>query len=293
MPASTSNCGPGFDTLGIAFALYNTVEIERLPDARIVSAAGPGCQALEMVGESAAKFFSSARTGAIGFRYRFAGEVPPSRGLGSSVTVRAGIVAAMNALSGAGLNPFEIAAIVTDLEGHPDNATAGVLGGLCVGRSAPDDGRLLDVVRFEVPDSLAFVIASPELEVKTNESRSVLPARIPFGDAVRSVNGASFFVAAFASGDYDKLRHGFDDFLHEPHRLPKIPGAQDALTAGRKAGALGAWLSGSGSSVACLVWRRDAEAISAAMSASLARAGVAHVMRVLSGDNTGIVIERC
>jgi homoserine kinase len=203
-----------------------------------------------MVEASAARFFSTARTGAIGFRYKFAGDVPPSRGLGSSVTIRAGIVAALNALSGVGLSSFQIASIVTDLEGHPDNATAGVLGGLCVGRSAPDDGRLLDVVRFEVPDSLAFVVASPELEVKTSDSRSVLPSRIPFGDAVRSVNGASFFVAAFASGDYAKLRHGFDDFLHEPHRLPNIPGAQDALGAGRAAGALGAWLSGSGSSVA-------------------------------------------
>lgn len=291
MPASTSNCGPGFDTLGIAFALYNTVEVERMPDARIVSAAGPACQALAMVEESAACFFRAARTGAIGFRYRFAGDVPPSRGLGSSVTVRAGIVAALNALSGAGLSPFQVATIVTELEGHPDNATAGVLGGFCVGRSSPDDGRLLDVVRFEVPDSLAFVVASPELEVKTNDSRAVLPSRIPFGDAVRSVNGASFFVAAFASGDFDRLRHGFDDFLHEPHRLPKIPGARDALAAGRNAGALGAWLSGSGSSVACLAWRRDAESIREAMSAALARAGVAHAMRVLSGDNKGLMIE--
>lgn len=290
MPASTSNCGPGFDTLGIAFALYNTVEVVRMPDARIVSEGGTGGTAIEMVEAAATAFFRTARTGAIGFRYKFAGDVPPSRGLGSSVTVRAGIVAALNALSGAGLSPFEIAAIVTGLEGHPDNATAGVLGGLCVGRSAPDDGRLLDVVRFEVPGSLAFVVASPELEVKTDDSRAVLPSRIPFADAVRSVNGASFFVAAFASGDFEKLRHGFDDFLHEPHRLPKIPGARDALGAGRKAGALGAWLSGSGSSVACLAWRRDAAAIGDAMSASLARSGVAHAMRVLSADNRGLVV---
>jgi homoserine kinase len=290
MPASTSNCGPGFDTIGIAFALYNTVDVERVADARVISEGGPGCPAIEMVEEAAASFFRTVRTGEIGFRYRFAGDVPPSRGLGSSVTVRAGIVAALNALSGAGLTPFEIAAIVTELEGHPDNATAGVLGGMCVGRSAPDDGRLLDVVRFEVPDSLAFVVASPELEVKTNDSRAVLPSRIPFADAVRSVNGASFFVAAFASGNYERLRHGFDDFLHEPLRLPKISGAQDALAAGRNAGALGAWLSGSGSSVACLAWRRDADAIGEAMSASLARVGVEHTMRVLAGDNRGLVV---
>lgn len=290
MPASTSNCGPGFDTLGIALSLYNTIDIARMSDARIVSSIGPGCQALAMVEEAASAFFATAGTGAIGFRYRLEGDVPPSRGLGSSVTVRAGVVAALNAISGAGFSPFELAALVTELEGHPDNATAGVLGGLCVGRSSPADGRLLDVVRFEVPDSLAFVVASPELEVKTNESRSVLPARIPFGDAVRSINAASFFIAAFASGEFDKLRHGFDDFLHEPYRLPSIPGASSALAAGRKAGALGGWLSGSGSSVLCMTHERDAAAIGEAMSASMGGEGVPHTTRTLRGENKGIEI---
>jgi len=290
MPASTSNCGPGFDTLGIALSLHNTADVERMPDARIVSSNGPDCPALAMVEEAAGAFFAAARTGAIGFRYRFEGEVPLSRGLGSSVTVRAGIVAALNALSGAGLSPFEQAALVTALEGHPDNATAGVLGGLCVGRSAPDDGRLLDVVRFEVPGTLAFVVASPELEVKTNDSRRVLPSKIPFGDAVRSVNGAAFFIAAFASGDFSRLRHGFDDFLHEPYRLPSIPGASDALAAGRQAGALGAWLSGSGSSVLCLAFDRDAAEVSNAMSGAMSRMGVKHTMRTLRGENRGVEI---
>lgn len=290
MPASTSNCGPGFDTLGIALSLHNTVDVERMPDARIASSNGPGCPALAMVEEAATAFFAAARTGVIGFRYHFAGDVPPSRGLGSSVTVRAGIVAALNALSGAGLSPFDQAALVTVLEGHPDNATAGVLGGLCVGRSAPDDGRLLDVVRFEVPEKLAFVVASPELEVKTNDSRRVLPTKIPFGDAVRSVNGAAFFIAAFSSGEFEKLRHGFDDFLHEPYRLPSIPGALDSLEAGRKAGALGAWLSGSGSSVLCLAHHSDAAAVSDAMSGAMSRIGVKHVMRTLRGENRGVEI---
>jgi len=292
IPASTSNCGPGFDTLGIAFALYNTLVVERMPDARIVSSEGPACEALAMVEEAAAGFFATARTGAIGFRYQLSGDVPRSRGLGSSVTIRAGIVAALNAISGAGLNGFDIAAIVTQLEGHPDNATAGVLGGFCVGRSSPDDGRLMDVVRFDVPDSLSFVVASPEMEVKTDGSRAVLPARIPFADAVRSVNGVAFFVAAFASGEFGRLRHGFDDFLHEPHRLPGIPGSMEALAAGRTAGALGAWLSGSGSSLACLVYERDAVAVSEAMSASLTVSRVLHEMRVLRADNQGVEVLR-
>lgn len=290
IPASTSNCGPGFDTIGIALDLHNRVRAERMPDARIVSSAGPDCDALSMVEEAAARFFATARTGAIGFRYHLSGEVPRSRGLGSSVTVRAGIVAALNVLSGAGLGAFDLAAIVTDLEGHPDNATAGVLGGFCVGRSSPDDGRLLDVVRIAVPDELAFVVGSPELEVKTSDSRGTLPGRIPFADAVRTVNGVGFFIAAFASGEFDRLRHGFEDFLHEPYRLPGIPGASEALGAGRSAGALGAWLSGSGSSIACLVRAADAAAVSRAVSESFGASQVPHAIRVLQGDNRGVEV---
>lgn len=290
IPASTSNCGPGFDTIGIAVRLHNSVALERMPDLRIVSSKGPGCAALPMVEAAAAAFFASSQAGAIGFRYEVSGDVPPSRGLGSSVTVRAGIVAALNALTDAGLSRFQLAAIVTELEGHPDNATAGVLGGCCIGRVSPADGRLLDVVRFNVPDSLAFVVASPELEVRTSDSRGVLPSRIPFIDAVRSLNGAAFFVAAFATGDFEKLRQGFDDFLHEPYRLPGIPGAAEALAAGRSAGALGAWLSGSGSSLISMVNERDAGEVSDAMSESLRASGTVHQMRVLRGDNRGVEI---
>lgn len=290
IPASTSNCGPGFDTIGIALALHNTVVVERMPDARIVSSQGPGCRALAMVVEAATAFFASARTGSIGFRYQISGDVPHARGLGSSVTVRAGIVASLNALSGAGLGRFELAALVARLEGHPDNATAGVLGGFCVGRSSPNDGRLLDVVRFNVSDSLTFVVASPELEIKTSASRGILPGRVPFADAIRTVNAAGFFIAAFATGQFERLRHGFDDFLHEPYRLPGIPGAKESLAAGRGAGALGAWLSGSGSSLACLAFERDATAVAEAMSASLRASEMPHRMRVLRADNQGVSV---
>ena len=179
VPASTSNCGAGFDTLGLAFNLYNHVTITRSPGAAAVPARPEDVRAQAMVDEAAAAFFRAANRTPFGFTYRIAGDVPPARGLGSSVTVRAGVVAGLDALSGTGLDRQHLVRIVTALEGHPDNATASILGGFCVPRTNPAGGAYIDTIRFEVPADLVFIAASPVIEIMTKESRGVLPAKLP------------------------------------------------------------------------------------------------------------------
>jgi homoserine kinase len=291
VPASTSNCGAGFDTLGLAFNLYNRVTLTRS------SAAGPAPARVEdgraqpMVEEAATAFFKASGRTPFGFSYRIEGDVPPARGLGSSVTVRAGMVAGLDALAGTGFDRSRLVGLVTALEGHPDNAAAGVLGGFCVPRTSPVDGAYIDTIRFEVPPDLAFVVASPVVEITTKESRGALPAKLPYFDAVRSINSAAYLVAVFATRDYARLRHAVSDFMHEPYRLPKIPGAQAALAAGVTAGALTGWLSGSGSSVLCVCVREQAEAVLGAMRASFTEAGLGCDGSVLFADNAGLRLD--
>ena len=134
-------------------------------------------------------------------------------------------------------------------------------------------------------------MVSPEVEVLTKPSRGGLPATVPYFDAVRSINSAAYLVAAFASGAYHKLRHAGGDFMHEPYRLPKIPGAAAAIAAGNSAGAFTGWLSGSGSSVLCVCARDGAPPVAAAMEAAFAAAGVKAVSRILEADNHGLVVE--
>jgi homoserine kinase len=288
VPASTSNCGAGFDTLGLAFRLYNRVMLTRTDTAEAVPARSEDARAVQMVAEAAAAFFTAAGCTPFGFSYRIEGDVPPARGLGSSVTVRAGVVAGLNVLTGAGFDRSRLVALVTALEGHPDNAAAGVLGGFCVPRTNPVDGAYEDCVRFEVPDDLAFVVVSPMVEILTKESRGVLPEKIPYFDAVRSINSAAYLVAVFATRDYDRLRHAVADFMHEPYRLPKIPGAQSALAAGMKVGALTGWLSGSGSSVLCVCPVALAERVLDAMRAAMTQAQLTCEGQVLLVDNAGL-----
>src|ERR1019366_3659243 len=130
-----------------------------------------------------------------------------------------------------------------------------------------------------------FVIASPAVEMPTKESRGILPKSVPFFDAVKSINSAVYLTAAFATGDFEKLRHAVGDFMHEPYRLPRIRGAREAIAAGVAAGGLCGWLSGSGSSVLCVARHATAGAVATVMHTAFSPAGVASEMRVLSADN--------
>ena len=290
VPASTSNCGAGFDTLGLALNLYNRVTLldaegeKPLPDRP-----GDG-RALAMATEAAAAFSRATGKPAGGFRFRIEGDIPPARGLGSSVTVSAGVIAGLGALRGAALDRHRLVGLVAGIEGHPDNAGASILGGFCVSRSDPATGAYVDSQRFEVPGSVAFVVVSPPVEFATKESRGALPPTLPFFDAVRSINGAAYLVAAFASGDYARLRQVAGDFVHEPYRLPRIPGGSDSIAAGVSAGAWTGWLSGSGSSVLCVCEGARSRAVAAAMSAAFAKASMPCEARVLSADNTGLEV---
>jgi homoserine kinase len=288
VPASTSNCGAGFDTLGLALSLYNRVTVAEAEGEAAVADRPADGRALPMANEAAAAFSRATGRRAGGFRFRIEGDVPPARGLGSSVTVSAGIIAGLAALRGAPIERHRLVGLVAGIEGHPDNAGASILGGFCVSRSDPATGAYVDSQRFEVPDSVAFVVFSPPVEFATKESRGALPPTLPFFDAVRSINGAAYLVAAFASGDYQRLRQVAGDFVHEPYRLPRIPGGSDSIAAGVGAGAWTGWLSGSGSSVLCVCESSRSKPVAAAMSAAFQKASMLCEARILSADNAGL-----
>jgi homoserine kinase len=121
--------------------------------------------------------------------------------------------------------------------------------------------------------------------VSTSDARRVLPGSIGFADAVASVSNACAIAGAFASRDYEKLIGCFEDRLHQPFRAPLVPFLGPVIEAGRAAGALGGWLSGSGSTVAC-VTLGSPEPVAAAMLAACQLPGA----RVITtrADNAGV-----
>lgn len=290
VPGSTSNCGAGFDTLGLALTIYNDITLTRGDWSGARPLTDRDTAGLGMADEAAALFFVRAGVEEFGYELGITGRVPMARGLGSSVTLRAGVVAALNEISGAKLSKDDLCSLVTQLEGHPDNATAAVIGGFCVARCDPQTGELLGVLRQPIGRDLRFVVVSPDQELETRKARDILPKELPYFDAVKSVNSAAYVVAAVLSGEYDRLRDAGRDFLHEPYRLPLIPGAKTAIEAGVAAGALTGWLSGSGSSVLCVARPARAAKVGRAMAAAFAAHKLPATVHPLLADNSGLRI---
>jgi homoserine kinase len=271
VPGSTSNCGAGFDSLGMALSIYNEITLTR-GDWSGSRPAGPSdTHGLDMADEAAGLFFVRAGVDEIGYTLAIRGDVPMSRGLGSK---------------------DDLCSLVTQLEGHPDNATPAVIGGFCVARCDAHTGELLGVLRKPIGKELCFICASPDQELETKKARGILPKELPYFDAVKSVNSATYVVAAFLSGEYDRLRHAVKDFLHEPYRLPLIPGAKPAIEAGVTAGALTGWLSGSGSTVLCVARPKDAAKVGRAMVGAFAAHKLSATVRALHADNDGLCVLR-
>lgn len=236
IPATTANLGPGYDCLGVALQIYNRVTVRRR---------GGGAPVPEMAAEAARAFFETAKLPAWEFDFTIAGDVPRSRGLGSSVTVRLGILHGLNALSGAPLASDCLFEICTRLERHPDNAAPAQWGGFTVAGGEK-------VVRFEVAPSLRFVLLIPDFEIATPDARRVLPDTLDRLAAARSCANACRVTAAFAARRYELLRGAFTDALHQPFRKQLIPFLDNVIAAGEAAGALGGFLSGSGSTICCV-----------------------------------------
>ena len=270
IPASTTNLGPGFDCLGIALQLWNRVTID--PDRS--DGPPPG-----MVSQAAELFFARTNQKPFPFGFSIEGEVPQARGLGSSVTLRLGILMALDGITKSGLTKEEVCALCAELEGHPDNAAAALFGGFTIVTKSTSR-----VVRFDIDSGMKFVLFIPNFEVKTSDARKVVPASFSRQDVVENLGNASLIAAAFASGDYRLLRGTFVDRLHQPFREKLVPFLPTLLRAAIEAGALGGFLSGSGSTVACITLS-DGEDVASALRAA-APEEAARIL-IVSADNQG------
>jgi homoserine kinase len=283
VPATTANLGPGFDCLGLALDLWNQAAF---------SLHGAGIR-LEIQGEGAGQLPENAENLLFqaltrvyqacgqplppGLHIRCRNRIPLGSGLGSSAAaILAGLLGA-NALLGSPLSSAELLRIGTDMEGHADNLGAALLGGLVIVASQPDKqgeaGRKSFILKkISIPPP-AVAVAIPRLELSTRAARAALPAQVPLADAVYNLGRTALVIEALRQGDLELLGQVMDDHLHQPYRLPLIPGAAQALQAARQAGASAAALSGAGPAIAAFS-HGGAEAIAAAMAAAFQQAGV-------------------
>lgn len=255
IPASTSNFGPGFDALGLAFNLYNTYEFEEISKGLEIN----GCEESfnnenNLVYTSMLKTFQKIGYTPKGIRINMGTNIPISRGLGSSAACILGGVIGANEIAGGPLSKEEILEIATEIEGHPDNIAPALFGGLVV--SIMEDNKVFYNV-VNISKDIKFLALIPDFTLSTKESRAVLPSQIPYKDAVYNVGRVSLLLSSLSNGKFDLLKHGVKDKLHEPYRGKLIPGFNGVTSKCEELGSLGVFLSGAGPTIMVLVDEND------------------------------------
>jgi homoserine kinase len=291
VPATTANLGPGFDCLGLTLDLWNeaTFSVGTQPGVA-VSIEGEGAERLSRDADNlVVRAFDRlcAEAGVkrpAGLEVACRVRVPLASGLGSSASaVVAGLLGA-NELLGRPVAVEVVLRLATELEGHPDNVAAALLGGLAI-VVRTDDGLLAERVEIAPVD---VALAVPELEYSTAAARAELPAYVALGDAVYNMGRATLVVEALRRGDLDLLGKVMDDRLHQARRLERVPGGVAAMAAARAAGAAAVAVSGSGPSLIAFPAPGAAvDSVAAAMVVALDEAGLRSRPLVLAATGRG------
>lgn len=263
VPATTANLGPGFDCLGLALPLYNTITIEEtvLP--------GTGVEINVLVNENISDEFSlehvpmdenSIIYKAVELLYNSIGqtpselkitihsEIPIARGLGSSASVIVGGLIAANELLGRPADEAALLSIATEVEGHPDNVTPAIVGGLTMA-STEEDGSIV-YRKLDWPQDWMLTVCVPEYELPTEISRSVLPKEVPMEDAIFNSQRMGMFVQAVNTHDAELMKLALKDKLHQPYRMKLVPGLEKIMeNLKHEDNVLGCVLSGAGPSI--------------------------------------------
>ncbi len=286
VPATSANLGPGFDCLGIALDIFDTVRLE------VGDGSPPGDdldgQHEALILLAAARFYERAGRSPKPLRVSCDHVIPVGRGMGSSAAAIVAGVLGANALEGYPLSEAEVAELCAQIEGHPDNSTPCLLGGFQA--SVLEDGKLTGVgVPF--PQGLEAALFIPDFPMPTHETRKLLPTQLSRADVVFQVGRTALLVAALATGSLDVLRFATQDKLHQPARGQVFAGMFPLFDAALAAGALCAYLSGGGPTVLALT-RGPAGVVAQALQAEGQRLGVNGEVRVARPSAQGAHVIR-
>ncbi len=285
VPATTANLGPGFDCLGIALSLWNTIKVGFSLSPKIIIH-GEGETSLptdsnNLMYKAAEQILNEAGIKGQSLSLEAWLEIPLSRGLGSSSAAIAGSIYAVNALLNYPLSPHRLLQIATEIEGHPDNVAPALMGGMSIVVS--EQGQV-HAVPVQLPSNLQCVAYIPDTPMSTSDARSVLEPNVSRSDAVFNIGRTALLVAALSQGNFEYLKVATQDRLHQPQRQKIFRQMKVIFDHAIAAGANGAFLSGAGSTIIAFTTKEEHRAftIGYEMADAADKSGLTGTFKILT-----------
>jgi homoserine kinase len=289
VPATSANLGPGFDTLGLAVSLRNSVEFKA---SRFFSVAikGEGENNPRLKGNNLFvgifnDHYKRLTRKNQNFKFTFYNEIPMSRGLGSSSAVIVSAIATAHEAAGVRVSKRRILNYALTYESHPDNITPAVMGGF---NTATLEKNKVFSEKKHLPDYLKAIVVIPNKPISTARSRTTLPRSYSKENAVFNLSHTALTVAAFYSENWELLRLATQDRFHQRARMKMLPELFSVQKMAYENGALMSTLSGSGSTFFNMVYDYDAESLANRFKQKFSDFDV----KILDFDNNGLIIER-
>lgn len=247
VPATSANLGAGFDCLALAIDMYNTFTFTEAPR---------GFRGDNLIYRSYYAVFEHFGAEIIDIKIDVDSNIPISRGLGSSAScIVAGVLAA-NKILNFSLSDGEVLNFANVIEGHPDNVSAALNGGITV--SATERGKVL-TNKIIPADLFKLVALIPDFELSTKESRSVIPREISLDEAVFNIQRTALLLSSLINGNLDFLKFATEDKIHQPYRMKLIENSDEIFHIAYELGALAVFLSGAGPTIMCIIKKDDDE----------------------------------
>ena len=304
VPATSANLGPGFDCLGLALPIYNTITIEEtvLPGTGVeINLMSDTEINDEIIFNNVPKDENSIVYKAVEMLYNSIGQepselkinihsqIPITRGLGSSASVVVGALLAANKLLGSPADTAALLSIATEIEGHPDNVAPAILGGFVL--SSREDSGLILTEKLNWPEEWDITVCIPDFELSTNIARSVLPENVPLTDAVYNAKHLAMLIQAVNTKNEKLMKQALHDKLHQPYREKLVPGMKEIMEAFKhEDGIIGCVLSGAGPSILVISHKYDLDKIKSTVRDIWERQSIKTDIRTLKIEKNGAEI---
>ena len=288
IPATSANIGSGFDALGLAVDLYNYAYMRESDRLSVLSRDGVDIPLDEnnLIYKTVQHLYKLCGRTLPGLELEQISHIPFARGLGSSSACIIGGLLGANQMLGQPLTRDEIIDLAAKLEGHPDNTTPALVGGLVT--AVAENGKVY-YVKQEIQSELRFAVIIPDFELHTDHARKILPEQVSHMDARFNLARSALMAVSLYCGKYQNLRVGAQDCLHQPHRLELIPKGREVMDICYQNGAYAAYISGAGSALMAIVNDRVLDFEQKTRDALDDMRLTCWELRMLSIDNNGAI----